>query len=261
MDAGIGISAPVSGIAMGMISDGTRFSILSDILGDEDAVGDMDFKITGTEKGITGCQMDIKIDGLPYAQLEEALNQARVGRIHILNEMNKTISTVREDYKDHAPRIVELVIEKSFIGAVIGPGGSIIQEIQAETGTTINIEEVDDKGVVNIASNDKASIDAALSRIKSITFMPEVGDVYESKVVSVMPYGVFVDFNGKSGLLHVSEISHSRIENVSDVLKEGDMVKVKLIEIDKRTGKMRLSRKALIPRPERKERTERTDRR
>jgi len=261
MDAGIGISAPVSGIAMGMISDGTRFSILSDILGDEDAVGDMDFKITGTEKGITGCQMDIKIDGLPYAQLEEALNQARVGRIHILNEMNKTIDAVRDDYKDHAPRIVELVIEKSFIGAVIGPGGSIIQEIQAETGTTINIEEVDDKGVVNIASNDKASIDAALSRIKSITFMPEVGDVYESKVVSVMPYGVFVDFNGKSGLLHVSEISHSRIENVSDVLKEGDMVKVKLIEIDKRTGKMRLSRKALIPRPERKERPERTDRR
>ena len=249
MDAGIKISAPVSGIAMGMISDGTRFSILSDILGDEDALGDMDFKVTGTEKGITACQMDIKIDGLPYAQLEGALNQARAGRLHILGEMAKTLSTPKEDYKDHAPRIVEVIIEKSMIGAVIGPGGSIIQEIQAETGTVINIEEAGDKGIVNVASNDKASIDAALERIKSITFMPTVGDVYESKVVSVMPYGVFVDFNGKSGLLHVSEISHSRIENVTDVLKEGDMVKVKLIEIDKRSGKMRLSRKALIERP------------
>ncbi|MEM6966938.1 MAG: polyribonucleotide nucleotidyltransferase [Bacteroidota bacterium] len=261
MDGGIQIKAPVSGIAMGMISDGERFAILSDILGDEDALGDMDFKVTGTTKGITGCQMDIKIDGLPYAQLEQALEQARVGRLHILEEMAKTISTPREDYKDHAPRIVEIMIEKSMIGAVIGPGGSIIQEIQAETGTVINIEEVDDKGVVNIASNDKASIEAALARIKQITFTPSIGDVYESKVVSVMPYGVFVDFNGKSGLLHVSEISHSRIENVADVLKEGDMVKVKLIDIDKRTGKMRLSRKALLPRPERKPRPERTDRR
>ena len=198
MDAGIKISAPVSGIAMGMISDGTRFSILSDILGDEDALGDMDFKVTGTEKGITACQMDIKIDGLPYAQLEGALNQARVGRLHILGEMAKTLSTPKEDYKDHAPRIVEVIIEKSMIGAVIGPGGSIIQEIQAETGTVINIEEAGDKGIVNVASNDKASIDAALARIKSITFMPTVGDEYDAKVVSVMPYGVFVDFNGKS---------------------------------------------------------------
>ncbi|MFT6319634.1 MAG: polyribonucleotide nucleotidyltransferase, partial [Granulosicoccus sp.] len=210
MDAGIKISAPVSGIAMGMISDGTRFSILSDILGDEDALGDMDFKVTGTEKGITACQMDIKIDGLPYAQLEGALNQARVGRLHILGEMAKTLSTPKEDYKDHAPRIVEVIIEKSMIGAVIGPGGSIIQEIQAETGTVINIEEAGDKGIVNVASNDKASIDAALARIKSITFMPTVGDEYDAKVVSVMPYGVFVDFNGKSGLLHVSEIAHER---------------------------------------------------
>ena len=257
MDGGVKIKAPVSGIAMGMISDGKRFAILSDILGDEDALGDMDFKVTGTEKGITGCQMDIKIEGLPYAQLEEALEQARVGRLHILGEMAKTLSTPKEDYKDHAPRIVEVIIEKSMIGAVIGPGGSIIQEIQAETGTVINIEEVGDKGVINVASNNKASIDAALARIRSITFMPTVGDVYESKVVSVMPYGVFVDFNGKSGLLHVSEISHRRIENVSDVLKEGDMVKVKLIEIDKRTGKMRLSRKALLERPERQPRPER----
>ncbi|MFK7775156.1 MAG: polyribonucleotide nucleotidyltransferase [Saprospiraceae bacterium] len=251
MDAGIKISAPVSGIAMGMISDGTRFSILSDILGDEDALGDMDFKVTGTEKGITACQMDIKIDGLPYAQLEGALNQARVGRLHILGEMAKTLSTPKEDYKDHAPRIVEVIIEKSMIGAVIGPGGSIIQEIQAETGTVINIEESGDKGIVNVASNDKASIDAALARIKSITFMPTVGDEYDAKVVSVMPYGVFVDFNGKSGLLHVSEIAHERIENVTDVLNEGDEVRVKLVEIDKRSGKMRLSRKALLPRPER----------
>jgi polyribonucleotide nucleotidyltransferase len=251
MDAGIKISAPVSGIAMGMISDGTRFSILSDILGDEDALGDMDFKVTGTEKGITACQMDIKIDGLPYAQLEGALNQARVGRLHILGEMAKTLSTPKEDYKDHAPRIVEVIIEKSMIGAVIGPGGSIIQEIQAETGTVINIEEAGDKGIVNVASNDKASIDAALARIKSITFMPTVGDEYDAKVVSVMPYGVFVDFNGKSGLLHVSEIAHERIENVTDVLNEGDDVRVKLVEIDARSGKMRLSRKALLPRPER----------
>lgn len=250
MDAGIKIAAPVSGIAMGMISDGKRFSILSDILGDEDALGDMDFKVTGTEKGITACQMDIKIDGLPYAQLEEALEQAKAGRLHILGEMAKTLSAPKEDYKDHAPRIVEVIIEKSMIGAVIGPGGSIIQEIQAETGTVINIEEVGDKGVVNVASNDKASIDAALARIKSITFMPTVGDEYDAKVVSVMPYGVFVDFNGKSGLLHVSEIAHERIENVTDVLNEGDEVRVKLVEIDKRSGKMRLSRKALLPRPE-----------
>ncbi len=253
MDGGVQIKAPVSGIAMGMISDGTRNMILSDILGDEDALGDMDFKVTGTEKGICACQMDIKIDGLPYALLEEALEQARVGRLHILNEMGKTIGEPREDYKPHAPRIVEMVIDKSFIGAVIGPGGSIIQEIQSDTNTVINIEEVDEKGIVNISSSDKASIDAAMARIKSITHIPEVGDVYDAKVASVMPYGVFVDFAGKSGLLHVSEISHSRIDKVEDVFKQGDEVKVKLIGIDKKTGKFRLSRKALIPRPPRKE--------
>jgi len=249
MDAGIKIKAPVSGIAMGMISDGNKTAILSDILGDEDALGDMDFKLTGTEKGITGCQMDIKLEGMSYELLERALNQAREGRLHILNEMKKTLAEPRPDLKPHAPRIVEMVIDKSYIGAVIGPGGKIIQEIQALTGTSINIEEVGEKGIVSIASSDKESIDAAVARINEITFTPEVGDVYEAVVRTVAPYGVFVDFKGKSGLLHVSEISHSRIENVEDVFKEGDEVKVKLIDIDKRTGKYRLSRKALIPRP------------
>jgi polyribonucleotide nucleotidyltransferase len=183
--------------------------------------------------------------------LENALSQAKDGRIHILNEMKKTIEQPRGDYKPHAPRIVELVIDKSFIGAVIGPGGKVIQEIQAETGTNINIEEVNDQGIVSIASNDKASIDAALERIKKITFVPQVGDVYEGKVKTVMPYGVFVDFLGKSGLLHVSEISHSRIEKVEEVFKEGDPVKVKLVGVDPKTGKLRLSRKALLPKPER----------
>lgn len=250
MDAGINITAPVSGIAMGMISDGDRVAILSDILGDEDALGDMDFKVTGTRNGITACQMDIKIDGLPYETLEKALEQAREGRLHILDKMGETLAEPRDDFKAHAPRIVEIKIDKSFIGAVIGPGGKVIQEIQETTGTTINIEEVDDKGVVSIASSDKASIDAALARINKITFQPEIGDVYKAVVVSVMPYGVFVEFNGKSGLLHVSEISHTRIDNVEEVLKEGDEVKVKLIGLDKRSGKLRLSRKALIPKPQ-----------
>lgn len=251
MDAGVQIKAPVSGIAMGMIAEGSRIAILSDILGDEDALGDMDFKVTGTDNGITAVQMDIKVDGLPYEILENALSQAKDGRIHILNEMKKTIDLPREDYKPHAPRIVELVIDKSFIGAVIGPGGKVIQEIQAETGTNINIEEVNDQGIVSIASTNKASIDAALERIKKITFVPQVGDVYEGKVKTVMPYGVFVDFLGKSGLLHVSEISHSRIDKVEEVFKEGDPVKVKLVGVDPKTGKLRLSRKALLPKPER----------
>ncbi|MEM6378538.1 MAG: polyribonucleotide nucleotidyltransferase [Bacteroidota bacterium] len=251
MDAGIQIKSPVSGIAMGMIAEGDDIAILSDILGDEDALGDMDFKVTGTPDGITACQMDIKIDGLPYEQLEAALEQARQGRLHILGEMAKTISTPREDFKDHAPRIVEILIDKSFIGAVIGPGGKVIQEIQEMTGTVINIEEKDNKGIVSIASSDGPSVEAALARIKKITFTPEVGDVYEAVVKTVMPYGVFVDFEGKSGLLHVSEISHSRIEKVEEHFQEGDEVKVKLIGIDPKTGKMRLSRKALLPRPER----------
>jgi len=251
MDAGIKVKAPVSGIAMGMISDGDRYAILSDILGDEDALGDMDFKVSGTENGITACQMDIKIEGLPYEQLEEALVQARHGRVHILNEMSKSLGAPREDLKPHAPRIVELTIDKSFIGAVIGPGGKVIQEIQEVTGTQINIEEVDNKGIVNIASSDKDSIDKAVEWVKRITFTPEVGDEFDSVVRSVMPYGVFVDFHGKSGLLHVSEISHTRIDNVAEHFQEGDEVKVKLIGVDKKTGKLRLSRKALLPRPER----------
>jgi polyribonucleotide nucleotidyltransferase len=250
MDAGVPISSPVSGIAMGMIADGDKVAILSDILGDEDALGDMDFKVTGTENGITACQMDIKIDGLPYEKLEAALDQAKAGRLHILSKMKETIAVPNEDFKPHAPRIVEMIIDKSFIGAVIGPGGKVIQEIQAVTGAIINITEIDDQGIVNIASSDKSSIEAAVNWVKKITFVPTVGDVYEAKVKTVMPYGVFVEFNGKSGLLHVSEISHSRIDNVEDVLAEGDSVKVKLIGIDQKTGKIRLSRKALMPRPE-----------
>ena len=232
-----------------MISDGARTAILSDILGDEDALGDMDFKLTGTENGITACQMDIKIDGLPYELLEKALEQARHGRLHILGEMAKTLGAPREDLKPHAPRIAEIIIEKSYIGAVIGPGGKVIQEIQQNTGTIINIEEVGDKGVVNVASSNLEGIEKALAEIRKITFTPEVGDVYEAVVKSVMPYGVFVEFSGKSGLLHVSEISHTRIDKVEDVLSEGDVVKVKLIGVDKKTGKLRLSRKALLPNP------------
>ncbi len=248
MDAGVPVKGGVSGIAMGMVSDGTRNAILSDILGDEDAVGDMDFKVTGTRNGIVACQMDIKVDGLPYEILQRALDQARVGRLHILDEMNKTIAEPNLDYKPHAPRLVELKIDKKFIGAVIGPGGKVIQEMQRETNTVINIEEVDDQGIVTISSSNKDDIDAALATIKKITYQPEVGDVYDAKVASVQTYGVFVDFMGQSGLLHVSEISHSRVENVADVFKEGDDVKVKLVGIDKKTGKYRLSAKALIPR-------------
>ena len=252
MDGGIPLKSAVSGIAMGMISDGDKNAILSDILGDEDALGDMDFKVTGTMNGITACQMDIKIDGLPYETLAKALEQAKAGRIHILNEMAKTISEARSDYKPHAPRIVEFQVDKSYIGAIIGPGGKIIQELQARTGTVINIEEVGDKGVVSIASNDKTSLDEAKAAIDDIAFEPKVGDVYDAKVASVQTYGVFVDFKSKSGLLHVSEISHSRINDVSEVFKVGDPVKVKLVGIDPKSGKYRLSRKVLLPNPKEK---------
>lgn len=250
MDGGVKIKAPVSGIAMGMIAEGGKVAILSDILGDEDALGDMDFKVTGTAKGITGCQMDIKIDGLPYEQLAKALMQAKEGRLHILSKMAESIAEPREDYKPHAPRIEELRIEKSFIGAVIGPGGSVIQEIQRETGTTINITEVGDEGIVSIASPNKEAIEAAKERVKRIAFVPTVGDVYEAKVVTLQPYGVFVEFAGKSGLLHVSEMSHSRIDRVEDVVQVGDTFQIQLIEVDKKTGKYRVSRKSLLPRPE-----------
>ncbi|MEL6389164.1 MAG: polyribonucleotide nucleotidyltransferase [Bacteroidota bacterium] len=256
MDAGIKLKKPISGIAMGMISDGSRNVILSDILGDEDALGDMDFKVTGTRDGICGCQMDIKIDGLPYELLEKALLQARSGRIHILDEMAKSIDEPREQVKDHAPRMIEFSIDKEYIGAVIGPGGKVIQELQERTGTTITIEEVDGQGIVNISSPSSAGVDEAKAVIDDIAFKPSVGDEYDAKVASVMPYGVFVDFKGKSGLLHVSEISWSRIEKVEDVYQVGDDVKVKLIGIDPKSGKFRLSRKVLLPKPERKPRTQ-----
>lgn len=250
MDAGVPVKKAVSGIAMGMIAEGDKFAILSDILGDEDALGDMDFKVTGTKDGITGCQMDIKIDGLSYEVLEQALHQAKDGRLHILSKMAEAIAEPREDLKPHAPRIVEIFIDKSFIGAVIGPGGKIIQEIQSTTGTIINIEEIGDQGRVTIASPNKSNIDAALARVRQITFTPGVGDVYDSVVKTVMPYGVFVDFLGKSGLLHVTEMSHTRVDKVEDMFQEGDHVKVKLIGIDKTTGKFRLSSKALMMKPD-----------
>ncbi len=251
MDAGIKIKSAVSGIAMGMIAEDGKVAILSDILGDEDALGDMDFKVTGTKDGITGCQMDIKIDGLPYEQLEKALAQAKAGRIHILNEMDKTIDAPADDLKPHAPRMVEVIIDKSFIGAVIGPGGKVIQELQANTGTVINIEEKDDKGHVSISSSNANGIKEAVATINSIAFVPTVGEVYSATVESVMPYGVFVKFNGKSGLVHVSELSHTRINDVSAVMKEGDTFDVKYIGDDPRSGKMRLSKKALEERPKR----------
>jgi polyribonucleotide nucleotidyltransferase len=249
MDAGVKIKSAVSGIAMGMIAEGGRSAILSDILGDEDAIGDMDFKVTGTSKGITGCQMDIKVDGLPYETLEKALMQAKEGRLHILGEMNKAIAAPAEDLKPHAPRMVEVVIDKSFIGAVIGPGGKIIQEIQARTGTIINIEEVGDKGIVTIASTNAEGLQGAKEAIARIAFTPSVGDVYEAEVESLMPYGAFVKFFGQSGLLHVSEVDHKRIEDVSTVLKVGQKIEVKIIGTDPKTGKLRLSRKALLENP------------
>ncbi len=251
MDAGINIKSHVSGIAMGLITDGERYAILSDILGDEDHLGDMDFKVTGTDKGICACQMDIKIDGLPYEIMEKALDQAREGRLHILGKMNEVISEPRQDLKPHAPRMIKLQIDKSFIGAVIGPGGKIIQEMQKETKTIINIEEIDEVGHVTISSSDRSSLDMAIARIKAITQVPEVGEVYEAEVKTIQPYGAFVDFlPGKSGLVHISELSHSRVERVEDILSVGDMVKVKLIGIDERSGKVRLSCKALMERPE-----------
>ena len=251
MDAGIKIKAPVSGIAMGLITDEKtgKYQILSDILGDEDHLGDMDFKVTGTEKGIVACQMDLKINGLSYEVLTKALLQAKEGRLHILNEMKKTIAAPAEDYKPHAPRIVSLTIEKEFIGAVIGPGGKIIQEMQRETGASISIEEVDNKGIVEIFADNKAAIDAAVGRIRAIAAKPEIGEVYTGKVKSIMPFGAFVEIMpGKDGLLHISEIDWKRLETMDGVLKEGDIIEVKLLDIDKQ-GKMKLSRKVLLPRP------------
>jgi polyribonucleotide nucleotidyltransferase len=258
MDAGIKIKAPVSGIAMGLITDEKtgKYAILSDILGDEDHLGDMDFKVTGTEKGIVACQMDLKINGLKWEVLTNALNQAKEARLHILNEMKKTIAEPREDYKAHAPRIVSLTIDKEFIGAVIGPGGKIIQEMQRETGASISIEEVGNKGIVEIFADNKAAIDAAVGRINAIAAKPEIGATYEGKVKSIMPFGAFVEIMpGKDGLLHISEIAWERLETMDGVLKEGDKVTVKLLDVDKQ-GKMKLSKKALMPRPPKPEAAE-----
>lgn len=256
MDAGIQVKGPVSGIAMGMISDSStgKYAILSDILGDEDHLGDMDFKVTGTEKGITACQMDLKVDGLTYDVLKEALDQAKEGRLHILGEMKKTIAVSKSELKPHTPRAFTIFIDKDQIGAVIGPGGKVVQEIQKTTGATVVIEETNNRGVVNVFANNQSVMDAAVKRIKAIVAVPEVGEVYEGVVKSIMPFGAFVEFMaGKDGLLHISEIKWERLENMEGVLEVGEKIKVKLVEVDKKTGKFRLSRKVLIPRPPKKE--------
>jgi len=255
MDAGVPVSKHVSGVAMGLITRPTdgKYAILTDILGDEDHLGDMDFKVTGTRDGICGVQMDIKVDGLSMETMREALEQARKGRLFILDAMYNCIQTAREEVKPHAPRMEKLFIDKEFIGAVIGPQGKVIQEIQRETGTTINIEEVGNYGEVSIFSPAKEGLEKAVAWIKGIVAVPEVGSVYESKVKSVMPYGAFVEFlPSKQGLLHISEVSWKRLETMEGVLKEGDVVKVKLIGIDHKTGKFKLSRKVLMPKPENK---------
>ncbi|MDR0413689.1 MAG: polyribonucleotide nucleotidyltransferase, partial [Dysgonamonadaceae bacterium] len=267
MDAGVQIKKPVSGIAMGLISEnkGAKYAVLSDILGDEDHLGDMDFKVTGTRDGITATQMDIKVDGLSYEILETALAQAKQGREHILGKMMETLSEPRADLKEHAPRIEVIIIPKDFIGAVIGPGGKIIQKMQEDTGTVITIEEIEDTdkdglrkmvGRVEVAGTGSESIKSAMDKIKAIIAVPEVGEVYEGRVCSIMPYGAFVEFlPGKDGLLHISEIDWTRLNSVEEAgIKEGDMVQVKLIDIDPKSGKFKLSRKVLLPRPERPDR-------
>lgn len=252
-DAGIKVKRPVSGIAMGLISEnkGTNYAILSDILGDEDHLGDMDFKVTGTEKGITATQMDIKVDGLSYEILENALAQAKEGRMHILGKILEAQPETRSDYKPNAPRIEVLKISKEFIGAVIGPGGKVIQGIQEKSGAVVSIEEIDGLGIVEVSSANKESLDKAMAMIKAIVAQPEVGEVYKGKVSSVMPYGCFVEFlPGKDGLLHISEIEWRRLEKVEDAgIKEGDEIEVKLVDIDSKTGKFKLSRKVLLPKP------------
>jgi len=257
MDAGVQIKKPVTGIAMGLISEkkGTNYAVLSDILGDEDHLGDMDFKVCGTRDGITATQMDIKVDGLSYEILEKALNQAREGRLYIMDKVLETLPEPREDFKPHVPRIEVIFIPKDFIGAVIGPGGKIIQGIQEETGAVITIEEIGEQGRVEISASNKAVIDAAMAKVKGIVAVPEVGLVYEGKVRSIMPYGAFLEFMpGKDGLLHISEYSWERIENIETLgLQEGDIIEVKLIDIDKKTGKFKLSRKVLLPRPPKQE--------
>ena len=254
MDAGVNISNPVSGIAMGLISDGERYSILSDILGDEDHLGDMDFKVTGTENGITACQMDIKIKGLSYEILEKALEQARVGRIEILNEMNKTIDKPSSSVKPHAPKMVKMIIDGDYIGAVIGPGGKVIQEMQKETGTTIVIEEENEKGVVEIMGTDQQMIDSVIQKIEDISFSPVVGETYNVKVVKILDFGAVVEFRpGKEVLLHISEIAWERVEKVEDYLRLGDFVDVKYVGFDPKTKKQKVSRRLLLERPPKKD--------
>ncbi len=251
MDAGIPVPKHVAGVAMGLISKNGQFAVLTDILGDEDHLGDMDFKVTGTREGICGIQMDIKVDGLPIEVMRQALEQARRGRLHILDAMYKCIEAPRGDVKEHAPRMVKIYIDREFIGAVIGPGGKIIQEIQRETGTTINLEEKNNQGEVSIFGNVKDGVDRALNWIKGIVAVPNEGDEYEAVVKSIMPYGAFVEFlPGKQGLLHISEVSWKRLETLDGVLNEGDKVKVKLTGTDPKTGKFKLSRKVLLPKPE-----------
>ena len=255
MDAGVQIKKPVAGVAMGLITDeihpNDRYAILTDILGDEDHLGDMDFKVTGTADGITATQMDIKVDGLSYDVLEKALEQARQGRIHIMGEMMKTIDKPREDYKPFVPRIKSFEIPKDFIGAVIGKGGETIQKIQAQTGAVVNIDEVDGKGIVDIATNDAEAMQKAYDWIMGICAVPEVGEVYHGKVTSVLEFGAFVEIlPGKEGLLHISELDWAKTEKVEDIVNVGDEVDVKLLEVDAKTGKLRLSRRALIEKPE-----------
>jgi polyribonucleotide nucleotidyltransferase len=252
MDAGVPFPKHVSGVAMGLISgDSGKFAVLTDILGDEDHLGDMDFKVTGTRDGICGIQMDIKVDGLSMEIMMQALEQARRGRLHILDAMYKTIEAPRAELKPHAPRITQMNIDREFIGAVIGPGGKIIQEMQRETGTKINIEEVGNEGVIKIFATDKESVDKAVAWIRSIVAIPEIGATYEGVVKSIMPFGAFVEFMpGKQGLLHISEVSWKRLETLDGVLKEGDTVKIQLTGTDPKTGKLRLSRKVLMPKPE-----------
>ncbi len=254
MDAGVKINKPVSGIAMGLIKDSEsdKYTVLSDILGDEDHLGDMDFKVTGTRDGITATQMDIKVDGLSYEILEKALLQAKQGREYILGKLTDCIAEPREDLKPHAPRIVTMTIPKEFIGAVIGPGGKIIQGMQEKTGATITIEEQEDGGHVEISASNKQSIDDAVAMVKAIVAIPEVGEIYHGKVRSIMPYGCFVEFlPGKDGLLHISEIDWKRLETVEEAgIKEGDEIDVKLLDIDPKTGKFKLSHKVLLPKPE-----------
>ena len=256
MDAGVKIEKPVSGIAMGLISDEkdpNNYAVLSDILGDEDHLGDMDFKVCGTADGITACQMDIKVQGLSYDILEQALNQARDGRLHILEKITDVMTTPRTDLKPQTPKIIILEVPKSTIGGIIGPGGKVIQELQAKTETTISIEEIDEKGRVEILGTDQEKLDMAVAKIKSIAFVPEEGETYKGKVKSIMPYGAFVGIAPNTdGLLHVSEISWERVENVEEVLKEGQEIEVKLISIDPKSGKLKLSRKVLLPKPEKK---------